>query len=786
MLKNAMMLLFAALLLVAGCAVDEEAVNCQTNDDCAISEYCFTSGEIVDENGDPLGECIGASECTDGSCPTGYDCIDGYCKPGTTPPQDKDSLQDNNPPTDDGTVVTDDGTVVTDDGTVVTDDGTVVTDDGTVVTDDGTVVTDDGTVVTDDDSILTEEEPDTDSDSILTEEEPDTDVDAGIFTATFTAPGDAAKTNQLRPDLVITFSRPVDETTLVSGGGCSDPIYVITITPTIEIDSTNSALSVDGKTLTVKLLDDLANNTTYAVNVPDTIQDTSGNYLDKEYDWTFTTDFNPPTATLTTPSPTTDVAVDTAIVLTFSKAMNTASVVFGTSLTIVGDNGAPAVTGTLAWSVGDTVLTFTPDADLPTDTTYTITLTTAVSDAAGNTMTQATFHFSTSDTIAPTVVSTDPVNGTNPAPITTSEISADFSEPVMNVTGTTMTVVNTTDTATVDGTVDLSANGLTATFTPTVPFIGEKLYTITLTTAITDTAGNPMAADYTFTFTTGPDDCGDGYKTGAEACDDGNEADGDYCAADCSATTQPENKVVVTYLGDIDASDWTPETSICPGYTDASGKKCSPSDYAETTTDYTINARKAYVYFDSDSGTNKSGFEIIRSGQVIIKYPDSGTYPADTERLWVLDSNNNIGLITLRILADGIEYNASCSYDHVQISACPSFTHGTVPATCNLEARYQGTALPATVAYPTNRIRTRFISDEETVMNGFQMTANGTAYQTTPYNDYVDDMDQYLDITTATPPTTVIFQNFQTEEGGYGSNDYPGDYMYLYSCPLEQ
>ncbi|HOW51593.1 MAG TPA: hypothetical protein PLV42_06055, partial [bacterium] len=118
MLKNAMMLLFAALLLVAGCAVDEEAVNCQTNDDCAISEYCFTSGEIVDENGDPLGECIGASECTDGSCPTGYDCIDGYCKPGTTPPQDKDSLQDNNPPTDDGTVVTDDGTVVTDDGTV--------------------------------------------------------------------------------------------------------------------------------------------------------------------------------------------------------------------------------------------------------------------------------------------------------------------------------------------------------------------------------------------------------------------------------------------------------------------------------------------------------------------------------------------------------------------------------------------------------------------------------------------------------------------------------------------
>lgn len=122
--KAVVVSVFGLLLLFAGCD-DKKPVHCQTNDDCAVSEYCLDSGA-----------CVGAAECINGSCDTGYDCIDGYCKPSITPPQDTDTVQENDPLADDGTVVTDDGVVVTDDGAVVADDGTVATDDGTVVPDD--------------------------------------------------------------------------------------------------------------------------------------------------------------------------------------------------------------------------------------------------------------------------------------------------------------------------------------------------------------------------------------------------------------------------------------------------------------------------------------------------------------------------------------------------------------------------------------------------------------------------------------------------------------------------
>lgn len=76
-----------------------------------------------------------------------------------------------------------------------------------------------------------------------------------------------------------------------------------------------------------------------------------------------------------------DVLVDTTVVVTFSEAMDTASVVF----TLV-DGGA--VSGTEVWSVGNTTLTFTLDNPLAGDTAYTATVTAAAKDISdpGNTL----------------------------------------------------------------------------------------------------------------------------------------------------------------------------------------------------------------------------------------------------------------------------------------------------------------------------------------------------------------------------------------------------------------
>jgi len=53
----------------------------------------------------------------------------------------------------------------------------------------------------------------------------------------------------------------------------------------------------------------------------------------------------------------------------------------------------------------------------------------------------------------------------------------------------------------VAGTVSVSADNTTATFTSSAPFADNTIYTATLTTAVTDLAGNPLASDYTWSFT---------------------------------------------------------------------------------------------------------------------------------------------------------------------------------------------------------------------------------------------------------------------------------------------
>ncbi|RZN32829.1 MAG: hypothetical protein EF813_11580, partial [Methanosarcinales archaeon] len=81
-----------------------------------------------------------------------------------------------------------------------------------------------------------------------------------------------------------------------------------------------------------------------------------------------------PTVTASTPTGT-DVAVSTVITATFSEAMTQTSVEGAFSI-------SPAVNGSLGWA--DDTMTFTPDADLEYDTTYSITVGTGAEGLAGN------------------------------------------------------------------------------------------------------------------------------------------------------------------------------------------------------------------------------------------------------------------------------------------------------------------------------------------------------------------------------------------------------------------
>lgn len=99
-----------------------------------------------------------------------------------------------------------------------------------------------------------------------------------------------------------------------------------------------------------------------------------------------------PIITSTTPaSSAVDVALNSVITATFSKAMNASTI---TSSTFTLNNG---VTGTVTYNTLTRTATFTPLSNLSANSTYTVTITTGVKDAAGTPLAaNKTWNFTTS------------------------------------------------------------------------------------------------------------------------------------------------------------------------------------------------------------------------------------------------------------------------------------------------------------------------------------------------------------------------------------------------------
>jgi len=102
------------------------------------------------------------------------------------------------------------------------------------------------------------------------------------------------------------------------------------------------------------------------------------------------------------------------------------------------------------------------------------------------------------DTTGPTVFDTNPANGATDVPVTAA-ISVQFTEAVINVSASTFVVQ--TGATTIDGTI-AAIDPQTYTFTPTSALPATATIDVTLTSGITDIAGNPLAAGTMFSFTT--------------------------------------------------------------------------------------------------------------------------------------------------------------------------------------------------------------------------------------------------------------------------------------------
>jgi hypothetical protein len=215
--------------------------------------------------------------------------------------------------------------------------------------------------------------------------------------------------------------------------------------------------------------------------------------------------------TITSDSPAagaTGVPTTSTVSVTFDRAMSAASLTTA-SFTLECPAGT-AVAATVTYAAGSNTATLTPDAPLPPGTICTATVTTAAQSSEGFALAadgRWAFTTATAPQItAPQVIATLPANGeANVA--TNSRISALFDRDMnaATITGATFTVTNTTLGTAVTGVVSYTPATRIAVFTPGTPgtLPANSAFRATITTGAADTAGNALAADYAWTFSTG-------------------------------------------------------------------------------------------------------------------------------------------------------------------------------------------------------------------------------------------------------------------------------------------
>lgn len=287
-----------------------------------------------------------------------------------------------------------------------------------------------------------------------------------------------------------------------------DPLTINTSTFTVTgpgVTPVTGLVTYSGINFTVNFIstNNLAPSTTYTGTITTGAKDLVGNALASTYVWSFTTgaspDINPPTVTFTDPdNGVMGVAFNKKIAATFSEAMNL-STLNATTFTLQTETtsilGAVTYTGTTAL--------FSPASNLTPNTVYTATITVGAKDLAGNALSyNYIWNFTTGatpDITPPTVVFTDPINNATSVALN-KKIAAIFSEAMDPLTITTNTFTVRRGTTSISGT--LTYIGTIAVFTPENSLAGNTIYTATITVGAKDLAGNAMASNYVWNFTT--------------------------------------------------------------------------------------------------------------------------------------------------------------------------------------------------------------------------------------------------------------------------------------------
>jgi hypothetical protein len=258
-----------------------------------------------------------------------------------------------------------------------------------------------------------------------------------------------------------------------------------------------------GATVSFQPAADLLPNTLYTATISKSAANKAGTTMLKDYTWNFTTGAAPdnvkPLITVSSPlNNAVGVATTEKVVITFNENMDVSTL---NALNFTLKQGASTIAGTVTSTA--TSITFTAAADLEPEKIYTATLTTGAKDMAGNAI--AANHVVTfttaaaADTTLPTVQVTSPLNNATGIALN-QHVSVTFSEAMNATTITSASLTLKQGANAVAGTVSYTNN--VAKFVPDALLTAGLVYTASITTAAKDVAGNAMAANTTWNFTT--------------------------------------------------------------------------------------------------------------------------------------------------------------------------------------------------------------------------------------------------------------------------------------------
>ena len=270
-----------------------------------------------------------------------------------------------------------------------------------------------------------------------------------------------------------------------------------TVTGTSVVVAGTVTYSDADSTATFTASSKFADNTTFTARITTDVKDLMGNALQADYVWVFSTGATIlPVVTATSPlNLATNVALNKSVTATFSVPMDQ-STITGTTFTL--KSGTTPVLG-LVSGIGNSI-SFIPTLGLSPSTVYTAKITMAAKNMDGSAIAKDTTWTFTTGEVAPTVLSTDPLNLAPNVPLNKT-VAATFSKAMDPATISTTTFTVKAGTTSILGVVNYS--GTTATFNPTTDFLPNTTYTATITTGAKNSTGVALISDYVWTFSTG-------------------------------------------------------------------------------------------------------------------------------------------------------------------------------------------------------------------------------------------------------------------------------------------